>query len=805
MPELDFHEIERKWAVFWEKNGTYDFDEKSKAPAFVIDTPPPTVSGKMHLGHAFSYAQADMVARYQRMTGKNVFYPFGLDDNGLPTERMVEKNLKIRAKDFSRKEFIKMCLEETKKAEAELQKDFSSLGLSIEWKRIYRTIDRNAQVACQKSFLEILKKNRAYQKTAPTMWCPKCETAIAQAELEDLHRNSELVFVKAEVEGEKEIVFATTRPELLFACVCISVHPDDNRFKGFVGKKAKIPISNKWVPIIADEETKMDFGSGAVYWCPFGDIKDLDFLERHKEFEPVTVIGKDGKLNEKNSEYAGQKVEEARKKIIEDLKKIGVVEKTEKIDQTVNVHERCKSPIEILTSKQWFIRYLDLKKKFLGQAKKIEWRPKHMKNRYDNWVKGLKWDWNISRQRFFGVPIPVWHCKKCGELKFPQEKDLPVDPSTENAIGICGKCGFADFEGEKDVFDTWATSSLTPQIALNWINDKKFFSKHFPMSLRPQAHDIINLWAFYTIAKAFLHEEKIPWENIMISGHALDPHGRKMSKSLGNVIEPKEVLQKYSADVLRYWAATASLGEDLAYQEKELVAGKKFATKIFNAAKFVDSATNESSGKKINEKNLELKVTDKWILSRLQKAKKEATLALEEYEFSRAISAARNFFWLDFADYYIEEIKHRVYGSDKESKLAAQFVLRKVFFETIKLFAPFTPFIAEEIAHEFFSKEMMTKSIHTEQWPLVEKNLEDAKAEKIGEEIKLVISVLRREKTKKQLPLNAEIKSITLFGVKNLNEGLEEIASTMKAKKAEIKTGKGEITVSDNLSLSIEF
>ena len=802
---LDLHEIEKKWALYWQKHNIFGYREGEKKPVFVVDTPPPTVSGKMHLGHAFSYTQADMIARFQRMRGKKVLYPFGVDDNGLPTERMVEKNLNIRAKDFPRQKFIEMCLKETEKVEKELVADFYSLGLSIDWKIFYRTIDKEAQKTCQQSFVEIHKMGRAYQKVAPTMWCPKCETAIAQAELEDAELQSKFVFIKAQVEGGGQIVYATTRPELLHASVCISEHPDDLQYKSLVGKKARIPISEKWVPIIADAETKMDFGTGAVYWCPYGDMKDIDFLERHKEFAPVVVLEKNGALNEKAGKYAGLKVAQAREKIIDDLKAGGFVEKIEPVKHMVNVHERCRAPIEIITSKQWFVKYLDLKEKFLAQAKKINWRPAHMRVRLDNWINGLKWDWNVSRQRFFGVPIPVWYCKKCGEAKIARIKDLPVDPTESQPKEKC-RCGSNDFVGEADVFDTWATSSLTPQIVLKWGGDKKFFKKHFPMGLRPQAHDIINLWAFYTIVKAYLHEKSVPWKTIMISGHALDAKGHKMSKSIGNVIEPKAILDQFSADILRYWAASATLGEDLPYQEKELVSGKKFVTKLFNAASFVQTATGGIKLKKNSEKKLELRIADKWILAKLNLAKKEATSALEGYEFSKALSVARNFFWLDFADYYIEEVKYRIYAQkDSASKTAAQFVLREVFFDTLKLLAPVMPFITEEIAQEFFAPELFEKSIHLEEWPAANKNFGDKKAKELGEQLKQIIEAVRKEKTKKQLALNKDIEKITVFGGPGLEGILEEVQKTMNAKAVELRGGKGEIAVNEKITLSVKF
>ncbi|MCR4335518.1 MAG: valine--tRNA ligase, partial [archaeon] len=589
----DFRAIEQKWQKQWESDKVYSFDSKRDGSIYSIDTPPPTVSGKMHLGHAFSYSQADFIARYKRMQGFNVFYPFGFDDNGLATERLVEKSRKIRAKDFTREEFIRICLEETKKHEEIMKDDFYSLGLSVDWNLLYRTIDSFERKTSQKSFIEIHKMKRAYRKEAPSMWCPTCETAIAQAELEDKEFPSNFVYIKAEVEGGKQITYATTRPELLHACICITVHPDDKRYKEVVGKKAKIPISNEWVPIIADESAKIDFGTGAVYWCPYSDATSIEFVAKHPQFKVKSVVGKDGRLNEVAKEYAGLKIKEAREKIIDALQKGNHVEKIEPITHDVSVHERCKTQIEVYSTKQWFIKYMDLKKEFLKKGEELNWFPKqHMKVRYANWIKGLQWDWSISRQRFFGVPFPVWYCKNCEAEILADEKQLPVDPIQDKPpVKECPKCKCKEFVPEKDVLDTWMTSSLTPQINSRWAEDKEFHKKLFPMSMRPQAHDIITLWAFNTIVKGYFHDKKLPWKDIMISGHALDSKGRKMSKSLGNVIEPIEMIEKYSADMLRYWAAAGSLGEDLPFQEKEFISGKKFLMKLFNASRFVAMKT----------------------------------------------------------------------------------------------------------------------------------------------------------------------------------------------------------------------
>ena len=788
----DFKAIEAKWQRNWEKNRLYKFDPNAKGSIYSVDTPPPTVSGRMHLGHAFSYTQADFIVRYKRMRGFSIFYPFGWDDNGLATERLVEKNRKIRAKDFTRKEFIRICLEETRKVEEQLFEDFSSLGLSVDWSITYRTIDELARKIAQTSFLDLHKKGRVYQKEAPSMWCPTCETAIAQAELEDRELESAFNDIYFEIESGEKIVIATTRPELLPACVAVFVHPTDERYKKIVGKKAKVPLFNQLVQILTDERADPSKGTGIVMCCTFGDQTDMEWYYAHK-LPLKEAITKDGRMSELAGKFKGKRITEARKEILEELKIAGLLAKQKKIVHSVNVHERCKTEVEIIHTKQWFVKYLDLKEEFIVKAEEIRWFPKHMKVRYDNWIKGLQWDWSISRQRFFGVPFPVWYCKKCGNIILAEEKALPVDPLQDKPSKKC-RCGSNEFEAEKDVMDTWFTSSLTPQINGKWTVDEKLFKKLYPMSLRPQAHDIITLWAFNTIVKGLFHQGRIPWKDIMISGHALDPKGRKMSKSLGNAVDPVGMIEKYSADSLRYWAAAASLGEDLPFQEKEMVAGKKFATKLFNASRFVEAATKDFYLGKSDEKKLEFKVLDRWILSRLNKVKKEAEQGFERYEFAPALNAARNFFWLEFADYYIEEIKHRVYNKKDSSRKAAQYTLLKVLLDIVKIVAPIMPHLAEEIMNSGFKNYLKEKSVHLEEWPVAEERWVDEKSEKAALAINNVISKIRKFKSQNSIALNREVsKAVVIAGkddLASLKENLEEIRKIMFVKEIEVRQGK---------------
>ncbi|MCX8158517.1 MAG: valine--tRNA ligase [Candidatus Diapherotrites archaeon] len=782
----ELRQIEVKWQQYWEENNIYKFDEQSDKPIYSIDTPPPTVSGNMHIGHAFSYTHTDFIARYKRMKGCNVFYPFGFDDNGLATERLVEKNRNILAKNFTREEFIKICQEETKIVEERMRKQFGLLGLSVDWSLVYRTIDEWCRKTAQRSFIDLYRIGRVYLKEAPTMWCPKCETAIAQAELEDEQIESTFNDIYFELEDCSKIIIATTRPELLGACVAIFVNPADNKNNHLIGKKAKVPLYNYYVPILADHRVDPQKGSGIVMCCTFGDQTDIEWYLAHNL--PLKIaISKDGKMTKIAGKYEGMDIKSARKKILEDLKKEGFLVSQKNIIHTVNVHERCKTEVEFLVSKQWFVRYLDLKDEFIVRGEELNWYPEHMRHRYNNWIKGLQWDWCISRQRFFGVPFPVWYCKKCGEVKLADEDELPVDPLVDKPKTKC-KCGSNEFEPEDDVLDTWFTSSLTPQINAKWREDEKYFRKIFPMSMRPQAHDIITLWAFNTIVKAHMHNGCLPWKDIVISGHALDPKGRKMSKSLGNVVDPEEIINKYSADILRYWSASASLGEDLPFQEKEFVAGKKFINKLKNAAKFVMVACENFELEE--HKEYKLRLSDKWILSKLNKMKRFATECFEKYEFSKALAAIRNFFWLEFADFYIEEVKYRIYGNDYESKEAAQYTLYKVINDLIKLIAPFMPHICEEIYKEILKGKKL--SVHLEEWPTVNENLIDEIAEQKGEIVKEVISSIRKYKTINNMSMNQEITEVILITkddkIKSaLDESIEDITKTMNIKRLRIE------------------
>ncbi len=794
-------EAEPRLVDFWEKEKIYAFDPKSKAEIYSADTPPPTVSGRMHIGHSFSYSQQDFVVRFQRMLGKNIFYPFGTDDNGLATERMIEKMKNVKGQFMKRKEFVDLCLKTLEEIRPDFVYDWKRIGISADFNIFYTTIDEHSQKISQNSFLGLHKIGRIYRKKAPFVWCPECQTAIAQVEMKDSERDSRLVYMKFDTSLNEQITIATTRPELLPACVAIHIHPEDKRFRKFIGAKAKIPFSSREVKIEANKDVDMEFGSGIVYHCTYGDMDDVKWMEEY-DIEPIEILNKDGTMNEKAGRFKGLYVKKARDAVIKALEDEKRIAKIEPIRHVVNVHERCETDIEILTTEQWFIKYLDLKDDFKKYGRKIKWYPEHMRTRYENWISGLRWDWNISRQRHFGVPIPVWYCKKCGEMIVADEKQLPVDPLVDNPLHEC-KCGSNEFIGEKDVLDTWATSSLTPDIAID-LFEKELHKKLFPMTLRPQAHDIITFWLFNTVVKSYFHHKDIPWQNVMISGWALDPHGKKMSKSKGNVVDPREMISKYSADAMRFWAAGSRLGDDLPFQEKDLVTGSKFTTKIWNASKLAFMHLSDYKG----EKPIKLEIVDRWLLSRLSKVVKAATQNFMNYEYMHTKLETETFFWHTYCDNYLEIVKDRLYNPDKrgkESKLSAQYTLYNSLLTIIKLMAPIMPFITEELYQLYFKNHEKIKSVHLSKWPSID--MVDEHAEHIGDFVVAVVEFVRRQKTAKQLSLKAPLKKLTIRSKveeKDFDSVEADIKAATSAEEIIFEPTRGKST-EKNLEIEVEF
>ena len=779
--------VEPKIQQFWEENGIFKFDIDSDKPVYSVDTPPPTVSGNLHVGHMYSYSQFEFMARFWRMRGYNVYLPFGYDNNGLASEILTERSSGKAAESMTRDEFTKLVLEVTKEYEKKYEAIFKKLGISCDWSIVYRTNSLEIRKISQRSFVELSKINRVYRSEAPSLWCPKCHTALAQVELEDKELESEFVYVKFSLKEGGEITIATTRTELLSSCVAIFVNAEDEKNKELIGKHAIVPVFGHEVPIIADHRVDPEKGTGIVMCCTFGDQTDIEWYRAHKL--PIKLsIDETGKMTAIAGEYAGLKIKDAREKIKEKLEKENLIAKREKITHMVNVHERCGTEIEFYVSKQWFIKYLDLKEKFLEAANKIQWKPQHMKIRYDNWVNGLQWDWSISRQRYYGVPFPVWYCKECGEPYIATEEELPVDPLVDKPKDPC-KCGHNEFEPEKDIMDTWATSSLTPEINAKWGEKDNLMDKIFPMDLRPQAHDIITFWAFNTIAKSVMHLGDIPFKTIMISGHGLDPKGKKMSKSKGNVIDPIEMMDKYSADALRWWASSAKLGDDLPFQEKDLSTGFKVANKLWNASRFASMHFEN-----IPKEKPELNVIDAWILSKLNSLVKECTERFEVCEYGRAKNKTEVFFWNEFCDNYLEMVKYRLYEGDDKS---ARWSLYKSLLSILRLFTPIIPHVTEEIYQNIFRESEGIVSINSSGWPEYDESLHDEEAEKCGDLAKTLIAALRQWKQQNKMALNSELEYV-MFDcdeeTKNRIEKIEEdLKGTMKIKNIEFGQAKTEI------------
>ena len=779
-------ETEPKWREFWEKERIYEFSPKTKGEIFSVDTPPPYVSAEhLHAGHVMSYAQAEFVVRFKRMRGYNVYYPMGFDDNGLPTERFVEKKYNINKSKITRSEFIKLCLKETEIGAENYKKLWSLLGISVDWSKTYSTINEHCRKISQWSFLDLFEKDRVYRAKKPILWCTTCQTAIAQADLEAEEKESNLVHIIAKAKTGEKIVFATTRPELLPAVMGISVHPKDKRYKKLVGKKIIMPLTKKAVTLTTDEATDMKFGTGVVYYCSYGGGECIEWLSRHPEAEPTELVLPNGRFSSVGGKYEGMRVLEARKKIVEDLEKAGAIEKTEPIKHSVYTHERCGTDVEYIESEQWFVKLLDKKKEFLKRGKGLKWYPANMKRIYDGWVENLKWDWCISRQRYFGVPFPVWYCAKCGEIILPRDIDLPVDPTEEKPkIGKCPKCGSKKFEGETDVFDTWQTSSLTPVIAQRLVPDKKAQEKLYPSSLRPQAFEIIRTWLFYTVVKSHYHHDQLPFRDAMISGHGLDEQGRKISKRLGNYIPPEKIIEEYGSDAVRYWATGAMLGQNLRFSLEEIKMGRKTTTKLWNAALFM--AMNVKKAELLKESDA-LETADVWIIGELNKTIQEATDAFENYAYARAKESIDKFFWAKFADYYVEFVKYRFFGPDAKSKKIAEKTLATVLFNIVKLYAPIMPFVTEEIFQTWFKHLGKEKSIHISSWPeeIKIKKLPDIKD--FGNAVKTVDEI-RKYKTKNDLSLGAEIDSIKLKTKVNLKKYGEFLKKVGRVKKINAKT-----------------
>ena len=758
----NFHESEPELARFWSEADLYTFDPDGASPIFTIDTPPATVSGELHIGHCYSYTQTDVIARYQRMRGKRVLYPMGFDDNGLPTERFVEKTIQRKATEMDAQEFIDRCLELTRNTEDRFEALWRRLGLSVDWKHRYATISPAAQRVSQWSFIQLYQAGRTYTQSAPTLWCPECQTAIAQAEVDDLTLPTQFSTIAFQTQDGSILPIATTRPELLPACVAIFVHPQDTRYMHLIGSIATIESktfsqsANIEVPVLADEMADPTKGSGAVMCCTFGDSTDVRWWRTH-QLPLRAAIGRDGRMTALAGSFAGLTISQTRKRMLHHLAETGRILQQETIEHSVGTHERCGTPVEYLHTRQWFIRVLDQKERFIEAGRKIAWHPEYMRSRYEHWVENLQWDWCISRQRFLGVPFPAWTCKACGELMLATLDQLPIDPRRVPPTQACG-CGSTRFEPETDVMDTWATSSCTPLLISHWPDDDAWFAEHFPASLRPQAHDIIRTWAFYSIVKALYHTNEVPWTTVMISGHALSAERSKISKSKGHKeTGPIEIIQQESADALRYWATSVKTGSDTPFNRETIANGRRLVTKLWNASRFAEARLTGFTRK--NETPEILLPTDRWLLSRLAHTTAFATEELERGEYAAARAEVERFFWSDLCDNYLELAKARLYQESGAEHEAAQWTLYRVLLTTLTLLAPYLPYITEKIYQEVFRSQEEAVSLHRMTWPGIQMQWIDEDAEETGKLVLETLRKVRQYKAEQGLSVGAEIET----------------------------------------------
>ena len=792
------HEKEVEWQRKWQKDNLHKFTGDGTRPRYIIDTPPPYPTGSIHMGHVLNWVYIDMIARYKRMNGFDVLFPQGWDCHGLPTEVKVEEIHNIRKNDVPRKEFRDMCIDLTHENIAKMRSQMQSLGFSQDWSREFVTMTPEYKRKTQLSFLKLYDQGLIYRDVHPVNWCPRCETAIAFAEVEYHENETYLNYLEfPEVEGDGNVLIATTRPELLCACVAVVVHPEDERYKHLKGKEVELPLYGRKVKIITDRDVDPEYGTGAVMICTFGDKTDVSWVNRYG-LDIIEAIDDKGLMREVSGKYAGLTISECKKSIIEDLKSEGYLTRQEKVDQNVGLCWRCKTPIEILVKKQWFVAVKKLTNQIVEAADEISWMPEHMKTRLLNWTGSMDWDWCISRQRLFATPIPVWYCKECGKVHLPAPEDLPVDPTIDKPKKPC-ECGCSEFVGEVDVLDTWMDSSITPLVNAGW--PEPDFEKFYPADLRPQGHDIIRTWAFYTILRCKALTGEKPFESSVVNGMVFGEDGHKMSKSQGNVIAPEEVIKEYGADALRLWAANSVPGSDVPFAWKDVKNGYKFLRKFWNAFRFINMhiADFNVSSKESEETILKnLKPLDRWILSRLNRLVADVTHALEVHNFAEVKNSIQAFVWHDFCDEYIEAVKYRLYTDSEEmtdSKEAAQYTLKTVIETSLKLLAPLTPHFVDEI-YQYLNDE--GTSIHKTAWPHVKEQLIDDEAEDTGKAAVNLIGDIRRFKSNSGMPLNTPIKSINVYTTQkelysNLNLLKEDIKGTMRIKNLEMEMGKPDV------------
>ncbi len=779
----DSSAIEKKWEEMWKEKAVYRFDPKSDKPVFSIDNPPRYTSGDLHLGHATGYSLIDFAARYHRMKGDNVFFPLCFDVNGTPIEVRVEKKYGITKKSLPRQEYRKLCSDWANGYIAKMTHDFEMLGESMDPSIYYQTDAPYYRSITQLSFVKLYNMGLVYKANFPVNWCPRCGTALADAEVDYKDNVNKLNYLKFDIAGPdgkpsgEHMMIATTRPELLCTCKVVAVNPADPVNSKFVGKELITPIYGRHVKVISDPKVDMKYGTGNVMICTIGDKADLEWIMKyHLELEKG--IDEEGKMTQLAGKYAGMPVAEARAAAIEDLKAMGVLVKQEDNPQQVSVCWRCKTPIEFLQVPQWFLKTTAFKDAILKRASEIDWFPDFMKVRLEDWTKSLEWDWVLSRQRIFATPVPIWECAKCGCAVCATEEQARkyVDPTIDKApVEKCPKCGCTEFVGCTDVFDTWMDSSGSCLYNTYWERDPELHKKLFPMTLRPQSHDIIRTWAFYSILRTEQIEHAIPWKNIMIHGFIMAPDGTPMHTSAGNVIDPVPILEKYGADALRYYAANCSLGIDHAFREKDVVRGKKICIKVYNLGQFVSRYFGKLT--EAPARPASLRTADLWILGRLSRTLAEVTANFEEYQFDKAMKRVEEFIWHVFADDYVEMVK----GREDDAVI---YTLYKVFLDSIKMLAPFMPHITEEIYQSIYRKFDGAVSVHVTSWP-VPGDVDDT-AVRAGDAAAGFVAAVRAWKAEKKIAVGAEISGIEIVGGESALYRMSEEDIRQGAKAAKI-------------------
>ena len=787
-------EKEEKWLNYWEENKIYEFKLDNRS-IYSIDTPPPTVNGKIHIGHIFSYSQAEMIARYKRLRGFNVFYPFGFDDNGLPSERLVEKQEGKRAHEIGREEFRKICYETTNKYEEEFKRLFKLAGFSADIDNAYKTVSSSTMKISQLNFIELVNKNLCYHKQAPALWCNECLTSISQAELETKTIKTTFNYINFKTTEGETFTIATTRPELIPAIVAIFINPTDEVNNHLIGKVAHIPLFDIEVPILSDDKVDADKGTGIVMCCTFGDQTDIQWYKKYN-LPFKNIFTKDGKIIDSIPNYGGLNIIDARNKIISDLDNIGCLEKVQELEHEVQTHERCGKEVEYTIMNQWFIDIMNHKDDFIKLGNDINWYPEYMHLRYNEWVNNIMWDWCISRQRYFGVPFPVWYCKSCGKVKLADIKDLPINPLISNPNTPC-ECGCNEFTPELDIMDTWQTSSITPLINMKYSEDSNYEDILKPMSLRCNAHDIIRTWDFYSIVKSYYNFGIKPWNNVMISGFVMANKKEKISKRKSNgKTDPFVLLDEVGADVVRYWAGSGKLGTDIIFNDETFKRGEKLINKLYNVSKFIQMHLSNYIDKEISN----FEYIDKWILAKYRDMEKQFIKYLDNYEIGLALNTLEKFFW-NFCDNYIEIVKHRLYRPEEfneDAKESGQKTIYILLYKLLQDFSIYFPFITEEIYQDIYHE---CKSIHLTNIILSEYKFDNELIN--GDKIIDIISNIRREKTLNSLSLKTKIN---LLDIDLTNEIKDAIECCMLDFKATLSIENINININNDVKINkIEF